>query len=92
MRLSHQLHDVFSQEFYIQSTSVIHLCIKNNFNMLISKKVANFSQGIYLLANLLLQTLDFTKKISFPHYSKSVWFYSLSVSSFSSFWLTFALK
>ena len=43
LRLSDQLPDVLLEKFDIHSTSVIYLCIKNNFNVLISKLFANFS-------------------------------------------------
>ena len=54
MRLNDQLPDVLLQEFLIDSTSGIYLRIWNNFNVLISKAIANFLWDIYKLANLLL--------------------------------------
>ena len=38
-----ELPDVIFQEFHIHSTYEIHLCIWNNFNVLISKTVGNLS-------------------------------------------------
>ena len=63
--LSDQLPDVLLQEFYFNSMSLICLCIQNNYNVLISKIIANFSQDICVLANLLLQKIGFQKKSKF---------------------------
>ena len=62
LRVSDQLPDILLQGFYIHWTSLVYLCIYNNFNMLISKAIANFSLDIDVLANLLLETLGFRKK------------------------------
>ena len=41
------------EEIYIHSKYVIYLYIQNNFSVLITKIIVNFSQDIYVLANLL---------------------------------------
>ena len=43
----------------------MYLCIWNNFNVLISKAIAILSLDIYVLANLLLNKLDFRKRSKF---------------------------
>ena len=54
LRLSGDLPDVLLQESYIHSTYVIYLCVLKIFNVLILKIVGNFSEDVYVLANLLL--------------------------------------
>ena len=69
--LREQLADILLQEFYRQSTNVIYLWIENNFSVLISNVVGKFSYDIYVFANLLLENVDFRKKVNFAYIIKS---------------------
>ena len=73
--LREQLADILLQEFYRQSTNVIYLWIENNFSVLISNVVGKFSYDIYVFANLLLENVDFRKKVNFACFkSQSAFF------------------
>ena len=69
--LREQLADILLQEFYRQSTNVIYLWIENNFSVLISNVVGKFSYDIHVFANLLLENVDFRKKVNFAYIIKS---------------------
>ena len=69
--LREQLADILLQEFYRKSTNVIYLWIENNFSVLISNVVGKFSYDIYVFANLLLENVDFRKKVNFAYIIKS---------------------